>query len=97
MDDPLCKEVHLYVQVIVMGLPASEQWLEQRTTREGSRALSIKELCEKGKLPWDTMQKQYYPVRDELNVVNGIFMRGQRMIIPAPLRKLMLSKLHSGN
>ena len=52
------KEVHVYVQMIVTGLPASEQWLEnikeqQEKDPECSRLI---ELCEKGKLTWDTMR-----------------------------------------
>ena len=45
--------------------------------------------------PMRGIPKQYYPVRDKLNVVNAILMTGQRMIITASLRELMLSKLHS--
>ena len=100
VDDPLRKEVHAYVQMIVTGLPASEERLENiREQQENdSECSQLKELCERGKLTWDTMRgtlKPYYPVRDELNVVNGILMRGQRMVIPTALRELMLSKLHS--
>ena len=60
-------------------------------SQEDPECSQLKELCEKGKLTWDTMRgtlKKYYPVRDELNVVNGILMRDQRMIIPTSLRKL---------
>ena len=100
MDDPFRKEVHAYIQMIVTGLPASEQRLEniKEQQEKDPECSQLKELCEKGKLTWDKMRgtlKQYYPVRDELNVVNGILMRGQRMIIPTSLRELMLSKLHS--
>ena len=100
MDDPLRKEVNAYVEMVVTGLPASEQRLENIREQQDKdpECSKLKELCEKGNLTWDTMQgtlKPYYPVRDELNIVNGILMRGQRMIIPTPLRKLMLSKLHS--
>ena len=59
----------------------------------------MKELCEKRKLEWDTMRKSlkaYYPVREELIIVDGILMRGQRMIIPLPLRKLKLHSAYQG-
>ena len=92
MDDPFHKEVHVYVQMIVTGFPAFEQRLEniKEQQEKDLECSQLKELCEKGKLSWDKMRetlKQYYPVRDELNVVNGILMRGQRMIIPTSQRE----------
>ena len=86
--------------MIVSGLPASEERLENiKEQQENDPECSqLKELCEKGNLTWDAMRgtlEPYYPVRDELNIVNGILMRGQRIVIPTSLRELMLSKLHS--
>ena len=98
--DSLREGVQAYVQMIITSLPASEQQLENiREQQEmDSECSRLKELCQRRNLTWDMMRgtlKQYYPVRDELNVADGILMRGQRMIIPTSLRKLMLSKLHS--
>ena len=77
IDDPFRKELRAYVQMIVAGLPASEQQLENIKEQQDKdpECSQLKELGGNGKLTWDTMRgtlKQYYPVRDELNVVNGI-------------------------
>lgn len=41
--------------------------------------------------------QEYYSVRDELCSVDGILLRGSRLIIPSDLRHIMLEKLHSGH
>ena len=58
VDDPLRKEVHAYVQMIVTGLPASEERLESIREQEDKdwESSQLKELCEKGKLTWDAMR-----------------------------------------
>lgn len=39
----------------------------------------------------------YYSVAAELSMVDGLLMRGSRIIIPPPLRQEMLTKLHTGH
>ena len=58
LDDPLRTEVHAYVQMIVTGLPASEERLESIREQEDKdwESSQLKELCEKGKLTWDAMR-----------------------------------------
>ena len=41
--------------------------------------------------------KQYFPVKDELLVTNGLLLRGNRLVIPQSLRLEMLQKLHAGH
>ena len=41
--------------------------------------------------------KQYFPVKDELSVTNGLLLRGNRLVIPQSLRSEMLQKLHTGH
>ncbi|CAB0016247.1 unnamed protein product [Nesidiocoris tenuis] len=41
--------------------------------------------------------RPYYPIREELSVIEGILLRGTRMLIPAELRPVMLEKLHTGH
>ena len=49
----------------------------------------------KSDLPVDV--QEFYSVRNELCVVDGLLMRGNRMIIPMELRNIMLNKLHEGH
>ena len=39
----------------------------------------------------------YYSLRDELTVQDGVILRGERLVIPASLRKQMKNKLHSSH
>jgi hypothetical protein len=41
--------------------------------------------------------KKYFPIRDELTVVDGVVMRGQRVVVPRPLVKTYIEKLHAGH
>ena len=48
-----------------------------------------------------TIQKQlkppYAPVKFELNVVRGLLLRGNRIVIPSKLHSDMIEKLHAGH
>ena len=41
--------------------------------------------------------KPFYTYRDELSYVNGLIMKGERIMIPKSLRKNMLIKLHGSH
>ena len=41
--------------------------------------------------------KQYYHMRDELAVTDGLIFRGERLVIPKGLRKDILTELHTGH
>ncbi|KAF7643185.1 hypothetical protein LDENG_00243930, partial [Lucifuga dentata] len=41
--------------------------------------------------------QQYYNIRAELNVVNGLLLRENRIVIPQLLRPEMLKRLHEGH
>ena len=38
----------------------------------------------------------YWVVRDELSELNGIILRGERILIPTSMRKEMLERIHRG-
>ena len=39
----------------------------------------------------------YYPFRGELTIQNGVIFKGERVVIPAALRSMMINKLHSSH
>ena len=39
----------------------------------------------------------YFHFRDEMTVVDGIILRGDYVVIPSELRRVMLSKIHSSH
>ena len=41
--------------------------------------------------------REYWSFRDELSVENGIILKGERVVIPEPLRQQILEKLHTGH
>lgn len=40
---------------------------------------------------------EYWNFRDELSNVNGIILKGKKIVIPASMRKNILNKLHEGH
>ena len=41
--------------------------------------------------------REYYDIRNDLSVHDGLLLRGSRIVIPYPLRKEQLEKIHEGN
>ena len=39
----------------------------------------------------------YWDMRDELSELNGIILRGERILIPTSMRKEMLERIHQGH
>ena len=39
--------------------------------------------------------KSYFSCREEITVQNGMLFKGERIIVPAQLRKEMMEKIHS--
>ncbi|CAC5393077.1 unnamed protein product [Mytilus coruscus] len=50
---------------------------------------------EKNEVPKEVFE--YWNFRDELSNVNGIILKGEKIIIPTSMRKNMLNKLHEGH
>lgn len=44
--------------------------------------------------PWASL---YWNFRDEIGVVDGVFFKGDRVIVPQSLRKEMLEELHESH
>ena len=83
-------------------LPATEGRIaEIRDCQEADEVCQqIVEFCqsgwpEKSALPAEV--KPYYTVSAELTVQNGLLLRGGRIVIPSPLRRKLLDKIHSGH
>jgi transposase InsO family protein len=101
-DELLQLETTAYVDFVIRHLPATEQRItEIRECQEADEVLQqIEEYCrsgwpEKSSLPPEL--KPYYPVAAELTVQNGLILRGGRMVIPPPMRKDVLRKIHTGH
>ena len=87
---------------MIQSLPASEdRLLEIKQHQEADGVCQqIRKFCRSG---WPDKQslspdvKPYFPVAAELSVESGLILRGGRIVIPLPLRKALLDKIHSGH
>lgn len=64
-------------------------------TVKDSELAAVKEALNTGR--WSDNQKQYFPFREELGVVNEIVMRTDRIVVPISLRKRILKLAHIGH
>ena len=104
IEDELAeKEVQVYVDAVFNELPASAGKLEEikECTRDDSLLM---EVIRKMKEGWPELRKNcnkivqpYWTYRDEITVVNGILLRGNRIIVPTKLRAGMLKLIHEGH
>ena len=73
----------------------------KRATAENQ---SMRTLSETIKYGWPETKVQtpvsihaYWDVRDELSELNGVVLRGERIVIPPSIRKEMLERIHQGH
>jgi hypothetical protein len=60
----------------------------------------LSEFCKSGWPEKRTLSadlKPYFCVSAQLSIANGLLLQGKRIIVPPPLRKTLLNKLHSGH
>ena len=101
-DEALQQETTSYVDSVIQNLPASEkrlQEIKQRQEADGA-CRQIAEFCQSGWPEKNSLSpevKPYFPVSAELTVENGLLLRGSRIVIPPPLRKTLLDRIHSSH
>ena len=93
------EDVKAYVDMMVNSLPASKDKLQllrnqQADDRDCSQLITF---CKTRKIQWTGTLKSYYHVRDELNMADGLLMRGSQIVIPATLREDTLERLNTGH
>ena len=101
-DQSLQLEADAYVSVVLQGLPTTEKRLLEITEAQKADGVcqKVAEYCqtqwpEKSEL--DAAIRPYYQVATELSVEQGLLMRGSRIVIPTPLRKERLTRIHSAH
>ena len=101
-DESFQSEVDAYLNTIIETLPASEKQIENilRHQKGDEICQQLISYCtstwpNKADIPGPV--KAYYPVATELTVVNGLLMRGNRIVIPLALQVEILDKLHAGH
>ena len=98
------EEIALHVHLIQSSLPVSKLKLEE-IREETAKDESLKDLIEIIKREWperikaciSNSTRMYWDVRDELSELNGIILRGERILISTSMRKEMLERIHQGH
>jgi transposase InsO family protein len=97
VKSPTELEVKAQVNLVYQAIPASQGQIERLVIEtdkdESLQSLKncINEGWRKGKHPG------YHNFRDELSVVNGLILKGNRVVIPQSMRSEMLEKIHHGH
>ena len=100
MDAKLQEDCDAYVALQITSIPATESRLNQikECLKHDEVSQQLMEFCESG---WPDKvtgpAKQYLPVASELQVQDGLLLRGSRLIIPNSMRQDILSCLHAGH
>ena len=102
VDELLQQETSAYVDLVMDHLPATEQrHHEIKQCQESDEACQqIAEFCQSGwpeKTSLTAAVKPYFPLSAEFSVYDGLLLRGGHIVIPPPLRKELLNRIHSGH
>ena len=96
------EEINLYVESVLLQLPASDKRLEEISVKQKEDPVCKKllEYCEEGwpnihKLP--SVLSPYWSSRGEISVVRGLLLKGSRLIIPSSMRLEILERIHEGH
>ena len=101
-DTQFSHDIEMFVNTVMSCLPATEQRLTEimQQQQEDEVCKQLKQYCQSGwpdKYHVSETLKPYYSVSAELSIQHGILMRNNRIVIPPPLRKDMLDRLHTGH
>ena len=103
-DDQNCteEEMDLYVQYVLASIPASNTQFERirEKQEEDEVCRTLKQYYSEGwpdrtRVP-DAL-KPYWQTKDELSIVHGLLLKGERIVIPTSIRLEMLDRIHEGH
>ena len=97
------EDIEAQVHAVVQNLPISDNRLnEVKLETKKDRQLQVLANVintgwpdHKANCPAETLE--YWSVREELCIIDGIIFKGDRILMPQALRKTMLDKLHIGH
>ncbi len=95
-------DTNAYISSVIKTLPASDPKLSeiQQAQSQDNVCKELKTYCfgqwpDKQHLP--NALKPYWQVRGELTVVDGLLMKGTRLVIPTSLQRQTLERIHEGH
>ena len=96
-------EMNYMIHSVISSLPISDEKLKQFQT-ETSKDETLRTLHKyvmngwpKNKNDINPTTMPYFNIRDEISVVNGLALKGERIIVPLSMRKEMKQIIHSGH
>ena len=102
-DEIAEKEIAFHVNSIIDSIPATDSRLSE-IRRELKVDKSIQEVIKMVKEGWPENKslcspevQLYWGIQDELTDINGLLLRGSRLVIPKSLRRSILEKIHTGH
>ena len=104
-EEDSSEDLHLesYVEGIMKEMPVSDDKLKdiRNATENDAELQELRHYVKKG---WPETLKEtpapvlsYWNSRDEINEINGIMFKGEKIIIPKSMRQEMLTKIHTGH
>ena len=99
----LSEGMDLHVYTVLSSLPVSDRKMQEIKTHTelDPQMDQLKQVILKG---WPEMRqhcpeqlKEFWNFRDELTVLNGLILKGHKLVIPNALRPKMLEVLHQGH
>ena len=101
-DRGLQEEANVFVNATMQSLPTTEERVEQIKDLQLRDPVcqQISVYCQSGWPDKDSLPdsiKPYFPVAAELAEINGLVMRGNRILIQPSLRRAMLAKIHGSH
>ena len=101
-ENLLQEETRAYVNLVLESIPAMKRHLEEIRRHQESDEISqaIAEFC-KSRWPKEKQLspeiKKYLPMAAKFTVENNLLLRGNRIVMPPPLRQNLLSHIHEGH
>lgn len=98
----LMEDTNIYVNSIMSNLPASDTYLAElrEQLQADSTCSQVMAMCQSQWSEYSTLStvlKQYWRERAFLTVLDGLLLRGTRLVIPSAMRNSILEKLHEGH
>ncbi|KAJ8381193.1 hypothetical protein SKAU_G00019710 [Synaphobranchus kaupii] len=91
------EDVALHVDMVYAALPATQEQLSKiaKETSEDPVLRKVMRHLQEGWIKGSC--KQYYHIQSELSVVDGLLLKGDRIVVPTSMRREMLNRIHEGH
>ncbi|KAK7933488.1 hypothetical protein WMY93_004384 [Mugilogobius chulae] len=91
------EDAEAHIKMITASLPATDSMLQQ-IVKETAMDSTLNKVTHCIRNDWTKgVCPQFFPVRAELCMSNGLLLRNNRIVIPQTMRKDMLHRLHEGH